>query len=415
MAPIFIKRYGKIKGSTNLYGFRINKNASSPSEMITYMEDNRNYLPVKMNFSTGVFDYGSWANAHFMDVKPCILNYDGTVNCYLNPLNYAVANGRAVKIDKSIAGNVMVEFPKTYYKIVDNGDGTEDVYLSNAKIDEDFVHWSFEDCNGNEIPCCYMPAYAGASDGSRIRSVSGIAPSTTITTANMYACSLNNNPDSENIWSMETYADRMLIILLLLLIGKSTDTQAVFGNGYHGSSIASSGTLNTKGLFFGSNGTTSAVKVFGMEGIWGNIFRVVAGCNLVKGRVKVKLTHGTGDGSGTVGYNQNGDGYIDINGSYSGNYSGRISNINFQNNYFFVNETESGLAANPGNYAVKFCDYLFTPSSFANRTCYFAFGANYNMYYYYDGALCMKFGYDGQTSPLKQGSSICCKPLKKTA
>jgi hypothetical protein len=102
----------------------------------------------------------------------------------------------------------------------------------------------------------------------------------------------------------------MLINLLLLLIGKSADTQKVFGNGNYGTSkIFSTGTMNTNGLFWGNS---QNVKIFGMEHWWGNCFKRIAGYISGNGTQKIKLTYGQFDGSTVNDYNINGTGYIDV-------------------------------------------------------------------------------------------------------
>ena len=107
-----------------------------------------------------------------------------------------------------------------------------------------------------------------------------------------------------------------LINALLVLMGKSLNTQAVFGRGLDTSGQTAkeayvTGTLNDKGLFWGDSANgTSAVKVFGMENWWACCWRRTAGCISVNRALKLKLTYGTADGSTVVGYNQTGNGYI---------------------------------------------------------------------------------------------------------
>ena len=71
-----------------------------------------------------------------------------------------------------------------------------------------------------------------------------------------------------------------------------------------------SGTMNTKGLFWGSNTNDYGVKVFGIEHFWGNVWRKINGIVSVNGVYKYKLTRGTQDGSTATDYNNDGSGYI---------------------------------------------------------------------------------------------------------
>jgi hypothetical protein len=271
-----------------------------------------------------------------MKVKPCMLNYDGTVAYYLNPNDYTLKeDGTASDIaNDSFAGNAMVGIPKTYWKIVDNGDDTANIYFSNKKLDDDFACWSHIDNNGNEIDYCYMPIYNGYSDGTRLRSLSGKTPMHTQTTTTEVNLAKANNQDDNVIWYTETYSDRILINLLLLLVGKSANTQATFGNGHYtgasnASHLMSTGTMNTKGLFYGTNGTGIGVKVFGVENWWGNQWRRIAGWISDNGVQKIKLTYGQCDGSTVDGYNIDGAGYVSMANGIAETSGGCIDKMAF--------------------------------------------------------------------------------------
>ena len=99
------------------------------------------------------------------------------------------------------------------------------------------------------------------------------------------------------------------------MMARSTKCQTAFGYGRCKSSnndAIAPGTMNTKGMFWGSNDQTSGVKVFGMENVWGNLWRRTAGWINANGTQKVKLTRGTHDGSTAADYNTDGSGYISV-------------------------------------------------------------------------------------------------------
>ena len=119
-----VKQLGQIvsaigRKTYHLYGFHINGNESNPANMVTYLEDAVGMTPAYMDFTNDVFNYGSWADAFFMP-RPCILGMDGQVRNYLNPNDYTKdINGNTVAIDDTLTdANVMIEFPKIYYKVV---------------------------------------------------------------------------------------------------------------------------------------------------------------------------------------------------------------------------------------------------------------------------------------------------------
>ena len=254
-----------------IYGFHIDGIESSSSGNITYLEAAVGMTPASMNFSTGVFNYGDWADAFFMP-RPCMLKNDGTVDYYLNPNDYTKkADGTASDVaNTSYGGNAMMEWGKDscqiWYKIVPDGSNGADVYISDAQQDENYHAYSFIGVDGNLKEHFYTPIYNGCVVSSKLRSISGQSIMNNVAGGTEISYATANGTG----YYIETFADRILINLLLMLIGKSTNTQATFGNGhYTGGSQAShllkSGTMNDKGLFYGTNGTGAGVKVFGME------------------------------------------------------------------------------------------------------------------------------------------------------
>ena len=144
------------------------------------------------------------------------------------------------------------------------------------------------------------------------------------------------------MWNIECLADRMLINFLLILLGKSCDTQTVFGKGAcEGGSESVNDTFrtgvhNTKGLFYGNNsGSVSSysfdncVKVFGMENYFGFQWRRTNGLMYVSNEYKVKMTYGQEDGSTVDGYNENGSGYVAQGFGCGGTNGGYISEMKY--------------------------------------------------------------------------------------
>ena len=319
-----------------IYGFHIDGSESDPADAVAYLEAAAGKTPAHMDFGAGEFDYGGWADAFFMP-RPCMLQYDGTVDYYLDPDDYTKkADGTASDVaDDTYGGNAMMEWgrdgKKIWYKIVpDIGDDTSaSVYIANYQADADYHCWSFINNQGALVDHFYTPIYNGSIDGNgKLRSISGVANTSLcngLTATQEIAAAELNNPGADDMWYTETFADVTLINLLLILIGKTLDTQGAFGNGRVGQttvadheieSCLGTGTMDDKGLFYGSNGTTDGVKVFGMENWWGNQWRRYAGLVCNSGAYKYKLTYGTQDGSTQDGYVASGtatdyDNYLD--------------------------------------------------------------------------------------------------------
>ena len=323
-----------------IYGFHIDGTESSPSGNITYLEAAVGMTPAKMNYSTGVFDYGDWADAFFMP-RPCMLKNDGTVDYYLNPNDYTKkADGTASDVaNTSYAGNAMMEWGKDgcqiWYKIVPDGSNGADVYISDAQQDENYHAYSFIGVDGNLKEHFYTPIYNGCVVSSKLRSISGQSIMNNVAGGTEISYATANGTG----YYIETFADRILINLLLMLIGKSTNTQATFGNGhYTGGSAAGnllkSGTMNDKGLFYGTNGTGVGVKVFGMENYWGNQWRRTAGLLNLSGTQKYKLT---------APYNDSGSGYNTVSGGTpDGTSGGYVNKMIYTSDGAMITKTASG-------------------------------------------------------------------------
>ena len=391
-----------------LYGFKLEQAESDPSSMITYIEDNVDFASAYMDYTTDTFNYGDWEDAWFIrDLNPCMLNYDGTVAYELDKNNYSLkADGTASDItNDTFEGNAMIGIPKVYWKIVDNGDNTANIYFSNKKVDDDFVCWSHIDNNGNEIDYCYMPIYNGSNVSSKLRSLSGKTPINTQTGTTEITLAKANNLTNNIIWYTEVFSDRMLINLLLLLIGKSTNTQTVFGNGHYtgdpsASDLLVTGTLNDKGLFYGTNGTGKGVKVFGMENWWGNQWRRIAGWINNKGTQMIKLTYGQSDGSTVDGYNTTSEGYININCTPSGTSGGYINKMTITE-YGLIPTTASGSAT------TYYTDGLWFDSSQVG----FALVGGASFYGLPVGALSSALDSTVSFAVWRVGAAVSCKPL----
>lgn len=235
-------------------------------------------------------------------------------------------------------GNAMMEWGNgtdiIWWKIApDKGNpNSASLYVANYQADKDFKNLNFIDINGNEKIHFYTPIYNGSLDSNnKLRSISGqtVIKSKTASQEMTYARANGTG------YEIEQYVDRLLINILLIIMGKSTDTQDVFGRGrnsettYGESFLLKTGTMNSKGLFWGMYDAGEAgVKVFGMENYYGNQYRRTVGLILADGTAKVKLSPSVKDGSSATNYNTDGTGYIEIpNSTPSGTNRGYIRDM----------------------------------------------------------------------------------------
>ena len=316
-------------GVQPIYGFHLNGNESDPNHAITYIADNADFTPAYMDYANDKFEYGSWKDAWFIkNLKPCILNQNGTVRTYLNKDDYTKdVEGNTIAIDEALTGaNVMIEFPKIYMKVVpDAQDDTScDIYFSPVKQDEGYTDFPYIAMDGvTHKDHFYMSAFNGSIIDGVLRSISG-QTSTKCQNLDVSAEISAAQANGSNWW-IECAGQIMLINMLLLLIGRNTNTQATFGEGISsGSQMAfnnyATGTLKDKGLFYGSNGTTAAVKVFGIENWWALQWRRYSGDICLNNEILVKMCWGKSDGSTVDNYNLDGSGYVDIGESPSNNF-----------------------------------------------------------------------------------------------
>lgn len=455
--PSKINIKGKIKGK--IYGWHVNPDISNSSNAVTYLKDAIGMTPASMGSTT--FDYGSWENAFFMP-KPCMLKSNGKVDYYLNPNDYTKKlDGTASDISNpNYDGNAMMQWPKIWFKYVKGvKKGQGYFYVANYKADGNFHCWCNYDSEDNEIDHFYTAIYNGTSfmnySASKTYVVNDFAVydnklykcNTAITTAESFfnntkwdlvsntAPAINkmrslsgvrltnnngnaqtdtttettrataNNTTSAAEWYIETFSDRLLINGLLVLMGKSLNTQAVFGRGLDADGQSAkeayvTGTLNDKGLFWGVTGNgNSGVKVFGMENFWGCCWHRTAGLITNNHVIKLKLTYGTKDGSTVVGYNQTGDGYID-NGTapYSDGYVQKMS----YNKYGFMP------AVVTGRQSTYYADYHYQNKN--SKTIYALFGGC-SVGGLYAGAFYLDLGRTPGHAGWAVAASLSCKPL----
>ena len=344
---------------TGVYAFQIDQSQSDSSKMITYLGKNADYTPVHMDCENGVFDYGSWENVWFIkNLKPCVLNYDGTVAYELDKNDYSKKkDGTPSNIsDTSINGNVMVGIPKVYYKVVNTSDDIVTIYISDTKVDSDYHCWSHINEKGEEIDYCYISAYFCNNIDGKLRSISGqtYTNSDTCLTYEEATIYAQANYSSNNMWNIGMYSDYVLIMYLSMLIGKNIYmySQETFG---FSAEISTTNILDNKGLFYGSKQPTvsddgaslnydgcSPSKIFGLESYIQQMHEEGL-CGIISPsykEFKVKMTYGTEDGSIATGYNSTGEGYISatsIDTDNSNVLSGNIKKMSYSNTGFIPN------------------------------------------------------------------------------
>ena len=289
------------------YGFRIKNSEPNPSTRVEYLYDAEGMTPASMNFNTGVFSYGSWADIWFVrDNHPCMVKSDGAVDYWLKDDDYTqkYVDGSASDVSNTAyAGNCFSAIPLIWVKRYQEGDYSYTVFCEE-RYDDGYFAYAHTDAQGRIMPYLFYPAFQGSLVDGKLRSLKGQAQdNNTTTTAERTAAQANGSG-----YDILQWCDWQLLMDMCYLIGKSTNLQGTFGQGHTtgGTSAAdllTTGTLSDKGRFYGYADIANAVKVFHTEVCWGDRWERIVGCLQDHGVWKIKMTP---EGSG---YNLTGAGY----------------------------------------------------------------------------------------------------------
>lgn len=396
-----------------VYAFHLNDAESAPDAKITYLGDCANYTPAHMDFTKGKFEWGSWRDAFFLP-RPCMVKYDGTVDYYLNEYDYTMKeNGSESDIaNPNYAGNAMMEWGRNgqriYLKIVPdtNDPCSATFYIANERLDSEYHAWPFINNQGALAEHFYTAIYNSSTVSSTLRSLSGQSVASNLNTQTEVTQAKANNKASDVLWYTETYSERLLITVLLWLMGRSTDTQAVYGQGITSGGentfkAYKTGVLDKMGMFYGYSDTTHAVKTFGMENFWGLQWRRVAGLMNDKGTIKYKLTYGRADGSTADSYNFDATGYK-VGASLAGLAAteGWLKSISYKNGIMEPAKLD-------GNSASYYADYSWYDN---NQLDYALFGGDAGAGSRC-GASCLALNGAPSTAWWSRGAALSCKPL----
>lgn len=364
------------------YGFIIDETNDNEATCVTYTDDATGFDPLYVNFTTADADtsasnecdacvWGSWRNAFFMP-KPCMLKRDGTVDYYLDPANnYYKADGVTASdiANSSYDGNAMMEFPAIFVKVVrDTTNHTIAVNFASAKLDADYECYPCLKSDGTYADNFYLPIFEGTLVSNCLRSIipnASTKPLASTTSANELAYARANG----EAWCTTTWADEDLVRALGILVMRRLDCQSAIGYMPGESTSALTNYVGTgarKGMFYGHSGVSNPIntKFFGMENWWGHRWRRPQGCELVNGKLLVKLTKSTQDGSNANDYGTSDSDiytgtYIDTGISVATNWSASfIVKATGVKGCMFAPRTADG----SGSSATYFCDAAWSNS-----------------------------------------------------
>jgi len=257
------------------WGIRITKAETDPATRVTYLYDAVGMTPVTMDFASNTINYGDWKP--FCDAmnRPVMLNPDGSVAYELDP------NDQTKKLDGTASGisstthslNAMSEFKRLWLRTYE--DATyQYIIFSNVQYDENYHANAFTAADGTIRDRMYYAMFEGSNVSSKLRSLATGAVMANQTAATEITYAEANGAG----WHINYKSQRDFITYLLALISKSTNSQAVFGQGNSNSeAYIAPGALKDKGRFWGDDATDAAVKVFFIEHFWGNHWKRLSG------------------------------------------------------------------------------------------------------------------------------------------
>ena len=345
-----------------LYGFYIDPNDSNPATRVHYTDMAEGMTPAKMNFTTGQFDPGSWDESVFFRVnnKPYMVKFDGTIDYELDPNDYtrkADGSGSSAVSDSAYQGNAMARFDTVWlYQYKDN-QGRFNCKICNIQLDNNYHAYAHEREDGTIMDYIFLSMFEGSLISSKVRSLKGQSVMNTQTGTNELTYAKANG----SLWSTRSWAHRNLVNMLLILMGKSTDTQTVFGQGHdsggsQASHLTQTGTLYNKGAFYGTN-TNAVMKVFHIENWWGNAWERIEGLVTdANKQILVKMKKP---------YNTTGSGYTATGITPGGTSGGYISAADMKEYGGYLPKTASGSSSTYD------CDGLWFAAS-----CYALVGGN---------------------------------------
>ncbi|TCJ01600.1 fibronectin type III domain-containing protein [Cytobacillus praedii] len=324
-----------IPADVKIYGVKIDKNNSNPFTAVTYTDS-----AIGMNPAPAGSGVSDWDNVYpYNQIRP-VLFKDGVVVGELDKNDFSkFADGTTADITSASAGDVMIEFPRIWWKLETVGSNLF-VKYTDKQIDSTWK--CLAHTKGNiEKDKVYIGAYLGHSIAGKIRSLSGKAPQTNLTIGTFRAQAQTNGTGYQQL----AYFQLLMIQILYLIRYKSLDSQTALGRGFvdgNSAPIIAGGT-NAKGMYFGETTGKQQMKFAGIEDFWGNCFYWIDGLFVDVNR-NILI--------GTNNFNDSGSGYENYGkGSTNVDLSGFFNDIQGGTETGFIVKSTNGSAT------TYFCDY----------------------------------------------------------
>lgn len=215
----------------------------------------------------------------FFGYRPCLFK-DGEVVGYLNPNDYSkFEDGNPADITSGDAGDVMIEFPRRGVKISKSGKVIT-VSMTEDSDDPEFTYYAHTRGNDRR-EYFYLGAYDVSYNNSSglFQSRSGVEVLAGGNNTRYYRLTFNEKGYGYDMitWHQWVYIQ----VMYLLQFSGNLNSQSCLGIGCHGTGgvppTLTTGSLNKKGLIYGSTTKAEHVKLFGLEDIYSGIATLLDG------------------------------------------------------------------------------------------------------------------------------------------
>ena len=269
--PTLDKIYDILVGyDDDVYGFIEHMSTLVSSERIEYIGRNKNYRPMSVNLEGDhLANYGDWHDFFFLrENKPFMVKADGEADYELSSIDYTKkADGTTASdvANTSYTGGAFSWLPKIYtYQYIVGDDRY--VYFSRIKKNDNYEAIGFINEDDEELRGLWMPMFYGTEITQnsivKIMSLATGKPSQNRTTDEQKSY-------IDNFSSLaKFYGGPIVNVLadLLVMLGKNSDIQAVFGTGNcsagSGADYMKTNACLNGGQFYGTNNNTSLNKAF---------------------------------------------------------------------------------------------------------------------------------------------------------
>lgn len=231
---------------------------------------------------------GSSAWDDFFGHYPCLFQNGSEVGEIQKENFNKFSDGGSADITSGNAGDLMIAFPRLGLNISTEG-RIITVSMTNNPDDPNFKYYAHTRGDAAKSKF-YLGAYDGVVLNGKLRSLSGKAATTNYTATEMRRYAQANGTGYEQF----LFYQLVFIQSMYILKYKSLYSQQKVGMGYsmNMTSFKNTGGTETKGMDWGEQNGSDHMKLFGLEGLWGNVSNWVDGVRsqTINGSTKIKTT-----------------------------------------------------------------------------------------------------------------------------